>query len=57
MSKRLKKKSNKRKYTAKRNPYKSYCNAEWEWINLFIRIDDLKMNNISRPFKLVSNET
>lgn len=31
-----------KKYTKKRNPYKTYSDANWNWNDLFIKIDLLK---------------
>jgi len=33
-----------KKYTEKRNPYKSYLGANWKWSDIFNEIDNLKKN-------------
>ena len=40
----IKNKRNK-KYTEKRNPYKTYLNANWTWEKIFNEIDEIKENN------------
>jgi|SRR5271154_3900206 len=44
LPKHIKIKRNK-KYTKIRKPYKTYQNAEWNWSNIFIEIDELKITS------------
>lgn len=37
-----KKKSKKYKFTEKRNPYKKYNCAKWNWLDIFLEIESLK---------------
>ena len=43
-----------KKFTEKRRPYKTYNNAKWKWIDIFIEIDQLKINNIKNFFNITS---
>lgn len=45
-----------KKFTEKRSPYKTYNNAKWNWNDIFIEINELKMNKITNFFQIISNK-
>ena len=48
------KRNGKVKFTEKRNPYKKYQKAKWNWIDIFSEIESLK--NESKIFKTISQK-
>jgi hypothetical protein len=49
--------SKENKFTEKRNPYKKYLKAKWEWIDIFLEIECLKdepkfLKNISQKYNI-----
>jgi hypothetical protein len=51
-NKRMRKKS----FTAVRRPYKSYLEADWDWIDVFSEIDLLKSKNTSKIFVFIAKK-
>jgi len=45
-----------KKFTEKRKPYKTYNNANWNWNDIFIEINELKINKIRNFIQIVSNK-
>ena len=45
-----------KKFTKKRNPYKAYNNAEWNWDSVFYEINNLKINNKKGYIKIISKK-
>ena len=43
-------------FTEKRNPYKKYQKAKWNWTDIFNEIDEMKSLKISKFIKKVSNK-
>lgn len=46
----------KEKYPSKRNNYRKYKNATWEWKNVFNEIDVLKENNVNNFVSIISQK-
>ena len=45
-----------KKFTPKRQPYKTYINANWSWVDVFNNIDSLKLNKVSNFFIIISKK-
>ncbi len=43
-------------FTEKRNNYKTYNKAKWDWSNVFIEIDELKANKTAKFFKIIAKK-
>jgi len=46
----------KKNYPMKRDNYKNYKNAKWKWINVFLEIEKIKMENIHSYIKIISDK-
>jgi len=49
----MERKSKRIKFTEKRNPYKKYNYAKWDWIDIFLEIETTKDsdNKVFKPFQ------
>lgn len=54
LPKKIKRHRNK-KFTKKRNPYKTYVDADWEWSDIFLEIDEIKHTD-NKFLKTISNK-